>query len=260
MSIQLAQVLVGDTGFVGSNLRRQTEFELCVHRRNLDALRGIRADRLVLSCLPAEKWRINQAAQDDLDNLHRIQQVLSTVHARQVVLISTADVFLQPLDADEYAVPQLTGLHPYGQHRLAFEEWVRQRFDRCCVLRLPGLFGVGLKKNVLFDLREGHRTEHIHPDGVFQWYPVSRLWADVERSLASDLSLVHAAPAPLRTSDLVAQLWPERELKPQAQAAPQYRILSRHAEQFGGEGGFWMSQTQVVDAIRDWLGSPACVA
>jgi hypothetical protein len=260
MSTPWAEVLVGHTGFVGSNLRRQMAFDLCIHRENLDALRGIRADRLVLSCLPAEKWRINAAPQDDLDNLHCMQDVLSTVQARQIVLISTADVFLQPLEVDEDSAPQSTSLHPYGKHRLAFEDWVRQRFERCCILRLPGVFGPGLKKNILFDLHQEHRIEHIHPDGVFQWYPIARLWADIERALALELTLVHVAPAPWRTRDLVARLWPKLRLTPNVSAAPQYRVRSRHAERFGGDAGFWMSPDQVIDALHDWRNSAAAVA
>ena len=44
----------------------------------------------------------------------------------------------------------LDGLHPYGRNRLELEDLVRKEFDTL-VVRLPALFGKGLKKNFIYD-------------------------------------------------------------------------------------------------------------
>jgi hypothetical protein len=40
----------------------------------------------------------------------------------------------------------------YGRHRLAFEDFVKANFTNVTIIRLPGLFGEGLKKNFIYDI------------------------------------------------------------------------------------------------------------
>ncbi|MEY8878091.1 MAG: pyridine nucleotide transhydrogenase [Leptothrix sp. (in: b-proteobacteria)] len=269
-SDRIPTALIGHTGFVGQNLLRQRRFDRCFHRANLHELPGSRIDQLVICGLPAEKWRINQAPAEDLANLQRLQDALSTVQAREVVLISTVDVFPVPIDVDE-ATPIVPGSQtPYGAHRHAFECWLRERHPRCQVLRLPGLFGPGLKKNLLFDLLHGNGVDRIAPDGRLQWYPITRLADDIDRLRALGLDLAHAAVAPLRSGDIAAQLFPNRlQALPTAAslaaAAPVYDMRSRHAAAFGAgsapepagsasaDAGYWLGGAEVLARIEAWL-------
>ena len=53
---------------------------------------------------------------------------------------------------DEADEPGEEGLSAYGRNRLQLERWVREDFPGALILRLPALYGRGLKKNFLYDL------------------------------------------------------------------------------------------------------------
>lgn len=256
-------VLVGHTGLVGSTLVRQRRFDLRVHRANLHELQGIVAERLFLSALPAEKWRINADPAADLANMAVLQAALRHTRARQVVLVSTVDVYERPVDVDEdsaVGAPQ-----PYGAHRFAFENWVREHFDQVLVLRLPGLFGPGLKKNALHDLLHDHQVERLHPQGRLQWYPLERLSGDIDRALAAGLRLVNASVEPLGTADIASRVFGRRLGHAVDATAPLYRMRSRHARLFGGDDGYWIRAEEAWSALAAWhraarSGREACPA
>ena len=245
--------LVGHTGFVGSNLLRQRRFDFCVNRFNLDALDGACLERLVLSALPAEKWRINLEPEADLANLRRLQQGLLNVRAKQVVLISTVDVYNYPVAVDENTPVLLGKASPYGRHRFEFEQWANFHFESITVIRLPGLFGAGLKKNALFDLLHGHQVEKLHPQARLQWYPIDRLSDDIDRALDSGLRLVHAAVEPLFLQEVAAQHFPQYRLASTTATPAHYDMRSRYAGIFGGSDGYWMSSKAVLDEMGRWL-------
>ena len=75
---------------------------------------------------------------------------LSHINARHCIGISTCDVYEVPQDVDEDTDIEATleTLHPYGKHRFHIEEFMRSHFERVTIIRLPALFGKGLKKNV----------------------------------------------------------------------------------------------------------------
>lgn len=245
--------LVGHTGFVGQSLLRRRRFELCVNRANLDALQGVHVERLVLSALPAEKWRANRDPQADLANMRSLQRALHGVSARQVVLISTVDVYPGPLAVDESTPVLAAGQSPYGAHRFAFEQWVAARFEKCTIVRLPGLFGSGLKKNALFDLVNNHEVDRLHAQARLQWYPIDRLADDIDRALQLELRLVNAAVAPLSLAEIAARHFPLCRLGGGHGPAACYDIRSRHADAFGGRDGHWMDADAVSAAIGRWL-------
>jgi nucleoside-diphosphate-sugar epimerase len=246
------QALIGHTGLVGSTLLRQHPIDRCFHRANLHTLPGQRFERLFIAAMPAEKWRANAEPAADLANMHRLLDAVLQAHAQQVVLFSTVDVYARPWDVDESSEPGVAA--PYGAHRLALEEALRQRWPDMLVLRLPGLFGAGLKKNALHDLLHRHDVHRLHPDGLLQWYPLARLSADMHIAMAAGLRLVNLATAPLRTGDIAERVFGVPEWPAPGQAGPPaYRMRSLHAERFGGAGGYCLEAPAVWQALRDWL-------
>jgi len=157
---------------------------------------------------------------------------LSSVRAARFVLVSTVDVYATPSGVDEDSSVSVDDLSPYGAHRLRLEQFVRARFD-ALVLRLPVVFGEGMRKNAIFDLLGGRR-EFLEPDAVIQLYDVGNLWADARVAVREKLDVLNLVtePIPLRE---IARVHFGIDLGPgRGGEAPRYDVRTRHADRFGG--------------------------
>src|SRR6185436_17101113 len=93
--------LIGHTGFVGSNLARQTRFDATFNSSNIESIAGQEFELLVIAGVRAEKWIANANPEQDMAAIDRLLAPLKNAKARQVVLISTVDVFVPPIEVDE---------------------------------------------------------------------------------------------------------------------------------------------------------------
>src|SRR5262249_7287015 len=121
--------LIGHTGFVGGNLARQRSFDAFFNSSNIEGIAGRSFDLVVCSGARAEKWKANADPEADLNGIERLTRALEHVEARKLVLISTVDVFLDPVGVDEESPTPMTGLHAYGRNRRRLEQIVASRFD-----------------------------------------------------------------------------------------------------------------------------------
>lgn len=244
--------LIGYTGFVGSNLLRQRSFDARFNSANIDEIAGRSFDLIVCAGARAEKWRANTEPERDLDNIECLIRALSQANARRLVLVSTVDVFKKPNGVDEESRVSTTGLHAYGRHRRLLEEVLASRFD-ACVVRLPGLYGSGLKKNAIFDLLHDHETHKIDSRGVFQFYGVDRLWRDIEIALDNALPLVHLVAPPVSLRDVACDAFGTEFDNEIAAPPPAYDVRTRHASLFGGDDDYIETRAQELAGIADFV-------
>jgi nucleoside-diphosphate-sugar epimerase len=240
--------LIGYTGLVGSNLLRQARFDDLYNSRNVEEIAGRHYDLLVCAGAPAAKWQANRDPEGDRRTLARLTAALERVRADRVVVISTVDVFPDPRGADEDAEPDAARQQPYGRHRHELERFVRGRFPTL-VVRLPALFGPGLKKNVVYDFLHDNQVDRIHADASFQFYDLHWLWRDVGVALAHGLELIHFATEPLAVREVAAAAFGRPfDNRPPGEPAS-YDFRSRHAGLYGSAGGYLYLRAQVLDAL-----------
>jgi len=244
--------LIGYTGFVGGTLLRQARFDDRFRSTDIADIAGRRYDLLVCAGAPAEKWKANADPAADMASLQRLMDALARVHAEQVVLVSTVDVYPVPRGVDEGTPLDPAEGQPYGRHRLLLERFVAERFETL-VVRLPGLYGHGLKKNIIFDLLNDNLVDRIDPAAVFQFYGLDRLWHDIETARAARLGLVNFATEPVAVADIARHAF-ERVLAPKAGGpAASYDVRTRHAALFGGRGGYLQTRAEVLDGIAAYV-------
>lgn len=144
-------ILIGGTGFVGSNLATSHAFDASFHSTDVEQSYGLAPDLCVYAGVRAEKYLAAQNPQADMASIQRAIYNIEHIAPKRLVLVSTIDVYPTPYDVDERSIIQ-PGAHPYGANRLFLERWVQANVKEHLILRLPGLFGERLKKNFLYDL------------------------------------------------------------------------------------------------------------
>jgi nucleoside-diphosphate-sugar epimerase len=241
--------LIGHTGFVGSNLDRQMQFDARYNSGNIESIAGKSYDLVVCAGARAEKWIANANPEADAAGIDRLLSALSTVRARKLVLISTVDVFLIPIAVNEDTFVTAEGLNAYGLNRLHLELELARRF-KTVILRLPGLYGRGIKKNVVHDLLKAHETEKIDSRGIFQFYNLDRLSRDMRRAIGSQLNLVHLTTEPVSVEDVARESFGMSFINHVSPSPARYDVRTKHAAIFGGEGNYLENRTAELEGIR----------
>ena len=141
--------LVGCTGFVGENIARAGKFEGLYHSSNIEEAYGTKPDLLIYAGLRAEKFLAEKFPEKDLASIHEAEENIKRIAPLKPVLISTIDVYEDPFHATEETSAK--GQGAYGRNRAQMEEWIKENYSDYLIVRLPGLFGTGIKKNFIYD-------------------------------------------------------------------------------------------------------------
>jgi hypothetical protein len=245
--------LIGHTGFVGSNLLAQHPFRDRFNSGNIRDLAGRSYDLVACAGVSAVKWKANQDPDRDWAGIRSLLDVLATVRAGRFVLISTIDVYPDPRGVTESTPIHGLANHAYGSHRLRVEDFVRERFPRHHVLRLPGLFGPGLKKNVLYDLLNRNGLEAINPRSSFQYYNLDHLWPDVLKVMELELPLVNLATEPIRTGDLLSAFFPSLTVGQKAGGEAHYDMGSEFTRPWDRTGPYQYGREDVLKDLGAFI-------
>lgn len=251
-----ARALIGHTGFVGSNLLAQGSYQATFNSRSIPDISGRSFEEIVCAGVSAVKWWANRNPEADWQAIESLMGHLQSVTAGRFVLISTVDVYGDPVGVSEQDVPARDGLHAYGRNRLQLEDFVADRFANHQIVRLPGLFGPGLKKNVIFDLVHDNQLELINPEARFQWYPVARLQHDLDALAGADLRLINIVTEPFATGVIQQRFFPEMRIGAKAGPAGLYDVRTQYGSLLGGDGVYHMRADAVLVALADYLRSP----
>lgn len=148
----MASALIGSTGFVGANLLAATTFDELYHSRNIHSIKGKSFSTVVCAGIPASMWMANHHPDQDLAQINSLLDILATITAKHFVLISSIAVYQQPVRGFDENSATFEQSLAYGHHRWQAEKRIQTLFAQSHIIRLPALFGIGLKKNFLFDL------------------------------------------------------------------------------------------------------------
>ncbi len=144
--------LVGKTGFVGRSLLAQHDFSVGFDRANIHEAHGQHFGTLVCAAAPGSMFEANLFPDRDRQTVDRLIGDLQKIRADRMVLISTIAVLANSAAGETELTTAFEEELAYGRNRRRLEEFCHQTFSRCLTIRLPALFGRGLRKNFLFDI------------------------------------------------------------------------------------------------------------
>ncbi len=249
----MAKAIIGFTGFVGSNIIQQKSFDLKFNSSNIHEIIGTKVDLLVIAAPSAVKWQANKEPEKDLAMINDLIEVLSKVEAKQVVHISTVDAYKNPVNVNEDTPINPAENHPYGKHRFYFEEFIRSNFANHLIVRLPGLFGKGLKKNFIFDMLNNNCLDMIHKDSEFQFYCLDNIWKDIEIALENSLSLVNFSTEPLSVSEISQKCFKKEFTNTTENPPVFYNMQSKYAKLYGKNANYLYNKEAVINQINDFV-------
>lgn len=306
----MKKALVGCTGFVGSNMDRCTEFEGRYHSTDICEAYDTHPDLLVYAGVSAEKFLANVQPEKDFEIVKQAFDNICRIDPKQLILISTADVYKIPSSVDESSEMITEDLHAYGLNRYRLEQMVRERFPDAVIVRLPALFGKGLKKNFIYDYihrippmltttkyeelnnkdpfvsayyedqnngfwkcRQLSKEEHrelrdyfvkvgfsslafTDSRSSFQFYPLDRLWSDLEIILRSGRKLVNIVTEPLSVAEIYEHICGDTFINETNKGPVSYDIRTLYAEDFGvTEMPYIVDKKTVLNSLKSFVDS-----
>lgn len=245
--------IIGHTGFVGGNITSQQTFDFRFNSTNIQEIRDQKFDLLVVAAPSAAKWKANQDPETDWKSISELMEVLTQVQAKQIVSLSTVDVYKLPVGVNEDSFIQPEENQPYGKHRFLFEEFIRQHFTQHLIVRLPGLFGKGLKKNFIFDMLNNNCLDLTHKESVFQLYSLENIWRDIQIALAQGITLINFATEPTSAQE-IARLCFAKNFDTITEKPPvSYDMQSKYASLYGKGDVYLYDKEQVVEQLKAFI-------
>lgn len=262
--------LIGYTGFVGSNIyvRASNRIEGVYDTQNVEKAYGLEPDVLVFAALRSDRQLAARAPYEDYERVLEAQRNIKKINPAKLVLISTTDVYKNPVGVDEensvFAVgsdradkTEKTGVIPYSLNRYYFEEWARKNYPELLIMRLARPYGLNPKNNFLKDFTDESFIKQLDSKSKYQLYPLSRIWEDIQTALAEKLPVVNLTSEPLSAAEIYQSLT-GKTIKAASEKENAKKLLitedvmTIHADKFGGSGNYICSKKEILGSIKQF--------
>ncbi len=250
----MTNALIGHTGFVGSVLKDMFPIHDTYNSANIGDSAGKSYDRVFCAGAPGTKWKANAEPAKDKENIMALIEALSRIDIRELILISTIDVFDHPAGVNESTPTEKNngnGANHYGANRRLLEAACMAREGDCVtrIVRLPGLIHRTLSKNPVYDMVHGNELNKLNPDSVFQFYDLENLKEDINRITEHDLRLIHLTSEPVSLREISQQLNVELDCS-DGQAPAIYDMQTEYSQKFPFNGAWPNYQYSAEDIFE----------
>ena len=250
----MKRAIVGYTGFVGSNLLQFYKFDYFYNSKNFHEAQNMEFDELFFCGVPAVKWHANKFPEEDNLVISNLKSILATIKVKKIILISTIDVYeYTDTKMNEDYTCDIFNNHTYGANRYLFEDFVKTNFTNYHIVRLPALFGKGLKKNIIYDLINNNQIHNISKNTLFQWYDLNWLKNDIDLIIQNNISICNLFTEPLSTLEIIQLFnFPIEDFKNKSKLV--YDITTKYSNIFDSSAeGYIRDKTSVLHNLKLFL-------
>jgi len=243
--------LIGYTGLVGQNIVREVARIDCLYNsKNIDDICGRTFELLICAGAKGSRRDVNENPDKDLSSIINLMDRLAIINAKKVVLISTVEVYNYHNGVNEDYNVNPDELPPYALHRFNLEVFCRERFS-CLTIRLPIIFGVGLKKNIIFDLIHG-QYNFTHKDNIFQFYDLANIWKDIRKALTIEATIVNLFSEPIHVCDIARDLF-HVELSNTNEQLRQFDVRCKYWKEWDGVPEYLYRKTDIYRSLNYYI-------
>jgi len=244
--------VIGYTGFIGSHLADNNRGALLYNSKNIADIVGKQFDTVYCAGNYGTKWLANKNPKEDWDNIKSLMSHIETINANRFVLMSTIDVYSNPIGVIETDKIDTNCQSAYGLHRYKFETFIRNKFVNHTVLRLPIVYGHRFKKNIIFDLINNNQVEKIDPRAEVQLYCVDNLQNDIQKAISSNIQIINIAVEPITARDLAQSVF-SKTLDEKEGDFFKTDMQSQYGKFYGSNSAYLYSKESAMNEIRKFV-------
>ena len=234
------KALIGHTGFVGSNIKDQTKFDDLYNSKTIENIHNKEYDLIVCAGVKSVKWIANKNPRQDFQDIQNLINSINKVKFKKFVLISTIAVYDNPAD------------NPYGQNRLYLETYLKNNYDNIFIVRLPALFGKGLKKNAIYDLLHEQSDYLPNSNSEFQYYCLDNIWKDINTALSNDIKTLNISTEPVKFYDII-KLFKGNIKQNNEKPITIENMISSHSNLWNKTGRYLYSSKEVLTELKEFI-------
>lgn len=193
--------LIGYTGFVGSNCDINN-YDALINSKNIKNYINHQFDLLVVAAGDARKWYANQNPKDDIKHINQLFFDLKKIKAKKVIYCSTIDIY-NDFSNNEFDFQVKN--HAYGINRYWLEQFIISHYENVSIIRLGGLFGKNLKKNLIYDAINNRidQIEKYNLYSKFQFFDLRHLETLFKEVIDKNISFINAVSEPISTKEIL---------------------------------------------------------
>ena len=241
--------IIGYTGFIGRNLSKKIKTKYLYNSENINEIKYKNFDKIYCCGTSSLIWKANKDPEKDFFKIFELIKNISTVKCKLFILISTIEVYEDVSDCGEKTFIYKKGLS-YGSNRFFLENFVSTRFKKYCIVRLPVVYGEGLKKNIIYNLLNKNQIKNINPNDILQYYPVDKLYLDINFSIKNNLSLINLSSEPIKNSEIIKIFYKKIISNKKKMAIRNYNMKSIYSKIWNKKNYIYTKKYIINDLIK----------
>ena len=127
------------------------------------------------------------------------------------------------------------------------------------IVRLPALFGKGLKKNALFDLLNNKKIK-TNSQSIFQWYNLEYLSKHINIIKKKKINIINLISEPLSFKDIINFLkkknintFSDKNISFTYEKPLKYNLYTKYSSTLKKNGRYIFSKEEILEQLKNFI-------